>query len=64
MIQEYKTHYMAEWIDDEDLFNDKYLGDSIDVAISEAHKLKDEMGVYPFIVEIRKEKRVIMHIRK
>lgn len=64
MIRENNTYYIAEWIDNEDYRNEKYLGDSMDKALTEAYKLRDENGIQPFIVEVRKTNTVIMQVRK
>lgn len=64
MILKNKTTYYAEWLDDKDVLNHKYLASSIDQAIVEAHTIAKEYDCRPFIIEKRVEKRIILQVKK
>lgn len=64
MIRDVSIYYTMEWVDDEGVVNENWLGKTIDEAISEAHSIAKEKGCNPFIIETRVEKNLIMQIRK
>lgn len=64
MIQETEMWYVTEWIDDECELAERYLGGSMTEAIEKAHNIRDEEGISPFIIDVRKTKTVVMQVRK
>lgn len=60
MIYETKTNYYAEWIDEDSVVNNRYIGSTVEEMTANSHKIREEEQCYPFIIEERIERRVIM----